>query len=149
MTQIPLDEWVSIQQLIARYGHVLDAAVRDEEWSRLEEIFTSDIVFDARPAGYGLMSGIDVVRNAWSTGRVRHPRAHHATNVVIETLDGDTATATSKGISVFLDDSGTGQVSSVVYRDVLRREGAGWRIARREAHRLLLANEGASENSAV
>jgi hypothetical protein len=128
---------LAIQDLIARYGHVLDASVEDGQWERLGEIFTEDVVFDARPAGFGLMSGMSEVRGAWSApGQVRHPRGHHSTNIVIESIVGDTARAVSKGISVFPDAGGSGRVSSVLYRDNLRRVNGTWYFARREAIRL-------------
>ena len=139
MRHIAFEDFVDIHHLLARYGHVIDEAVTVGRWGGLEEIFTTDIIFDARPAGYDLMSGIDVVREAWSTGMVKHPRGHHATNVMITGIDGDLASVTSKGISVFVGDSGTGEVSSVIYRDELRRQANGWRIARRESIRLFPA----------
>jgi hypothetical protein len=139
MSPVAFEDFVEIHGLLARYGHVIDEAVTTGRWDALDEIFTSDIIFDARPAGYDVMSGIETVREVWSTGKVKHPRGHHATNVIITGIDGDLVSVASKGISVFVGDSGTGEVSSVIYRDELRRQANGWRIARRESIRLFPA----------
>ena len=56
-----------------------------------------------------------------------NPLAHLVTNVVITSWEDDVVRVISKGIGVRAD----GTVGSVVYHDELRREGAGWRIARR------------------
>jgi hypothetical protein len=57
----------------------------------------------------------------------RHPLAHHATNILIEVVDGE-ITVLSKGIGMYRD-----LVGSTVYRDRLRKTPQGWRIARRVA----------------
>lgn len=56
-----------------------------------------------------------------------NPLAHHVTNVrVTEDPDG-TVRVRSKAIGIYAD----GRAGSVGYDDVVRREAAGWRIARR------------------
>jgi hypothetical protein len=61
----------------------------------------------------------------------RHPLAHHATNIVITEAADGTVRVISKGIGV----GRKGLVGSVVYRDIVRKEEQGWRIAHRVATR--------------
>jgi hypothetical protein len=44
---------VAIQQLVALYGHAVDAA----DQSMFPQVFTEDAVFDARASGWGLIEG--------------------------------------------------------------------------------------------
>ena len=117
---LSVEDRLDIQQLIALYGHLVDAA----DFQRLDEIFTADAVFD--------LSGFDGTRYeglaaiiAMMEASEQHPVAHHATNVVVQ--PGDPVTVLSKGIGV----GRAGRVGSVVYRDTLRSTPAGWRIALR------------------
>jgi SnoaL-like domain len=125
-----------ITRLIDRYGHVLD----ERKWSLLPEIFTEKATFDATAAGYHAMTGLEAIREHWSGPSVVHPLGHHATNVLVTMVTEDEAEVRSKGISVFADDSGRGEVSSVLYVDRVVRTGSGWRIALRQAHRRLPAD---------
>lgn len=114
---LSVEERLDIQQLIAFYGHLVDAA----DFQRLSEIFTEDAVFD--------LSGFDGTRYeglpaivAMMEASEQHPLAHHATNIVVQ--DSEPVTVLSKGIGV----GAGGRVGSVIYRDTLRRTAAGWRI---------------------
>lgn len=121
----------AIERVIALYGHLLD----ERRWSRLDELFLQDATYDATAVGYGLIEGLDAMRDSWSGPGVTHPVGHHATNILIEFVSDDEADVVSKGIAIFADDSGRGPASSVVYRDRFRRTEAGWRIALRRAER--------------
>ena len=114
----------AIHQLLALYGQVID----ERQFSRMPEIFTEDVVFDATDFGEPVHIGRDALTAAWRTSQ-KHPLAHHATNVVIGDEDGDTVHVVSKGIGV----GARGRVGSVTYRDVIRRTLDGWRIAHRVA----------------
>lgn len=119
-------EVMAIHQLIALYGHLID----EREWDRLGELFTDDLVFDTSSfEGGGVSQGLEVLRADWARPDMRHPHAHHATNIVVLSMTGDTAEVVSKGIGV----GRNGRVGSVTYRDVMRKEAGSWRIARRIA----------------
>jgi hypothetical protein len=121
----------AIERLIAEYGHLLD----EKRWDDLDTIFLEDAIFDATESGYFEIRGIADIRRHWDGPDVRHPIGHHATNVLVTLASDDEATVKSKGISVFAENDGYGPVSSVVYKDIVRRTPAGWRIAVREAIR--------------
>lgn len=117
---------LAIHQLLALYGHVID----DREWDRLGELFTDDLVFDTTSfEGGKVIEGLAVLRADWMRPEMRHPHAHHATNIVVTALENERAEVISKGIGV----GRNGRVGSVTYRDVMRKEANGWRIARRVA----------------
>ena len=97
MNDAGLADRLAIHELIAHYGHVIDEA----EWHRLGELFTDDLVFDTGSfPGGGVVTGLAALRAKWSASDMRHPLAHHATNIVITALAGDRAEVVSKGIGV-------------------------------------------------
>ena len=117
---------LAIHQLIALYGHVID----DREWDRLDELFTADVVFDTTAFEAGTVTeSLAALREDWMRPDKRHPMAHHATNIVVTTLEEDQAQVVSKGIGV----GRKGRVGSVTYRDIMRKGTDGWRIAQRVA----------------
>jgi hypothetical protein len=109
-----------IHELVQLYGHLID----ERQFSRLGELFTADVEYDARQRGAELYRGLDEVRRCWDT--VQHPVAHHATNVMIESIDSDRANVVNKGILVHAD----GSVHSNVYRQTVVRTDQGWRVSR-------------------
>jgi hypothetical protein len=113
---------LAIHEVVGLYGHLLD----DREWSRLGEVFTDDAVFDGRPAGGTVTRTLDELRDHFSGDELQHPLAHHATNIVVYEESG-VVRVVSKGIAVGY----RGRVGSIVYRDVVRRTEAGWRLAER------------------
>lgn len=126
MNGMDVTEVLAIHQLIALYGHIIDEC----EWDRLGELFTDDLVFDTTSfEGGGVTEGLAALSAQWVHPDTRHPLAHHATNIVVTALDGDTAHVISKGIGV----GRNGRVGSVTYRDIMRKGPGGWRIARRVA----------------
>ncbi len=114
---------LAIQELLALYGHVIDA----RQWQRVEELFTPTSVYDMRDFGLGVVTGADAIRAQWSRPDAMHPLAHHATNIVISEGAGGTVQVLSKGLGV----GPNGRVGSVVYRDTVERTAAGWRFASR------------------
>ena len=71
-------DYIAIQQLVALYGHIID----DRQWSRIDELFTEDAVFDTTASGFGRREGREAILQHWKE-TARHPLAHHVTNVVI------------------------------------------------------------------
>jgi SnoaL-like protein len=117
------DDRVAIYELIALHGHLIDAGAFD----RLDELFTDDFVYDVTALGYGSLEGADAFVEASRALGDANPLAHHVTNALVIGDEGDRATVRSKGIGVMAD----GTSGSVVYEDLVRRTGAGWRISRR------------------
>lgn len=109
-----------IHQLVQFYGHLID----EREYSRIDELFTDDITYDARQRGAGIHHGLQAVRDLWEAFP-SHPIAHHATNVMIDPLSADHANVINKGILVHVD----GTVHSNVYRNIAVRTDKGWRIS--------------------
>ncbi|WP_206066280.1 nuclear transport factor 2 family protein [Novosphingobium sp. ERN07] len=126
MTIDEMEDRFAIHELIALYGHLID----EGEWHRLGELFTDDIVFDTSAFEHGeITEGLARLAADWATPGWPHPVAHHATNIVIRTLELDRAEVLSKGIGV----GRKGRVGSVTYRDTLVKSAAGWRIKHRVA----------------
>ena len=119
------DRW-AIGETLSLHGHLFD----EGELDRLDELFTEDVVYDVSDVGGGPLHGIAEIRRAAVELGAGNPVAHHVTNVVITSDDGDSAQVRSKGIAVRTD----GSCASATYVDTVRREGGAWRIC----HRVIL-----------
>jgi len=110
---------IEVEQLIAKYCHILDARA----WDRLPEVFIDEIVVDAGPQ-LGVHVGIHDVIAFW---RVHpHPDVHHAVNTLVtEDRDGSIR-AHSKGLFARAD-----LLTGGDYHDVIVRTGHGLRFSRR------------------
>jgi hypothetical protein len=122
---LPAGDTLAIHELLALYGHIIDA----REWQRVDELFTATARYDMREFGLGLVEGAAAIRELWSRPDAMHPLAHHATNIVVSTDADGTVRVLSKGLGV----GPNGRVGSVVYHDVVERTPAGWRFAARSA----------------
>lgn len=120
---LPLDDRLAIHELVALHGHLMDAGAFD----RLHELFTVDVVYDLRDYGGEELRGIEAIADAARTLGDGNALGHHVTNIVIAFADADRAEVLSKGLGVRAD----GGCGTVVYRDEVRHEAEGWRIARR------------------
>lgn len=116
---LPADDVLAIDQLIAAYGHIVDA----REWERLSELFTEDLVFEPWQEGVAPTTSLDGLIERWSEPGFPHPTAHHATNILITPAGDGTVAVTWKGISVHRD----GLSRSFVYHERLRKTERGWR----------------------
>src|SRR4051812_81005 len=112
-----------IGELIALHGHLMDSG----ELDRMDELFSADVVYDLEDFGFGALHGIDAIRDAALGLGERNPLAHHVTNVVIGDVEDDGVRVRSKGLAVNAD----GSAGSVVYDDLVQRDGSGWRIVYR------------------
>lgn len=115
------DDVVDIGQTQARYGYLMD----DLAWDRIDQVFTEDCVFDASAFGLALGEGFAGVRAVHEAGSP--PLAHHGTNVLVERIDGDTATVRSKALGTYTK----GRAFSGEYEDAMVKTAQGWRIRRR------------------
>ena len=117
------DDRIAIYELIALHGHLMD----DGAFDRLDELFTEDFVYDVEALGFGSLKGVDAFTQASRALGDDNPVGHHVTNTVVVSAKHDVATVRSKGIGILAD----GKSGTVVYEDVVRRTGVGWRIAYR------------------
>jgi 3-phenylpropionate/cinnamic acid dioxygenase small subunit len=120
---LTVEDRLAIHELIALHGHLMD----DGEFHRLAELFTSDVVYDVREFGLEELRGAQAITDAALALGDGNPIGHHATNVMITAVEDDGVRVVSKGIGIRAD----GGSGTVVYEDLVRREAAGWRIARR------------------
>lgn len=116
------DRW-AIAETLSLVGHVFD----DGRFDEIDTVFAADVVYDMSALGMPVIRGIESAREAARALAARGPVAHLVSNVVILGQDGDEVAVDSKGLLLMRD----GTLNAVVNHDVLRREPAGWRIARR------------------
>jgi 3-phenylpropionate/cinnamic acid dioxygenase small subunit len=120
------EDVVQIEQLIARYGHVVDDGPLDQ----LDEIFTADATFDQRRLGGVLQDGLEAIRTflelPYGPDRPKYGIGHHTTNTYVYEKEGEVQV-----ISKLLVVDATGQIHTGVYEDRVVRQDGGWRIAAR------------------
>lgn len=113
-----------IGETISLHGHLFDEGDLD----RLNELFTADVVYDVTDVGMKPLHGIDEVRRATLELAAANPVAHHVTNIIVTSVDGDCVRTRCKAIVVKTD----GSCGSATYVDTLRREGGRWRLSHRK-----------------
>jgi SnoaL-like domain len=113
-----LDDVIALEQLLSRYGQIMDTA----NWPDLREVLSPDIVWDSFAFQ---LHGLDAVVARFY--EERHPRSHHTTNLQVELDPPDRATVRSKWLTVRAGGTfGTGD-----YLDTAIRTPEGWRITHR------------------
>ncbi len=122
------DDVVEMQQLYARYNHLIDAGI-GEEWAAL---FVEEGTLDT---GMGFaVDGTPAARAEFAAGvPVMMPGGRHiATNVYVEG-DGDEATGAAYLQLWVVDDENGGMkiLVSGIYRDTLRRQDGRWKFVTR------------------
>lgn len=123
------EDRTAITELISLHGHLFD----NGELERLDELFTTDVVYDVTDFGLEAMRGIAAIQEAAVALGGANPVGHHVTNIIVsESADGRVH-ARSKGIGINAD----GTSGSVTYEDTVVRSDRGWRISYRRvvAHR--------------
>lgn len=121
---LSVEDRILIHELISMHGHLCDSGSLD----RFGEVFSEDVAYDVEDLGFGVLRGLQGLRDAALALGDGNPLAHHVTNIVITSYTGETVQAKSKGLGIGTD----GGVSSVVYMDEIRRLPPGWRIVRRK-----------------
>jgi hypothetical protein len=119
-----VEDRLLIAELISMHGHLCDAG----ELDRLDELFTSDVVYDVTDFGLEPLEGVQAIRVAAVTLGDANPVGHHVTNIVIAEGDEGRVQARSKGIGVNAD----GTSGSLTYEDILVLTEQGWRISYRK-----------------
>jgi 3-phenylpropionate/cinnamic acid dioxygenase small subunit len=116
---------LEINETLALHAYIFDGNQLD----RLEELFTSDAVYDMTLTGLGAFEGIDTIRAAavQMSASGHAPLAHFVTNIIVASSGENEATVQSKGLMIMAD----GSVHSVTHQDKVRRENGTWRISRR------------------
>ena len=118
-----LEDRAAITDLINLHGHYVDAGWHD----RMTELLAEDVTYDTTGLGGNVIVGLARLREAAIAMGDRNPVGHHVTNIVVTEVDGDRASAISKGIGIMAD----GSCGSVTYHDTLSRNDSGWRIIHR------------------
>lgn len=118
---------VLINQLIAHYGHVVDAAA----WDRFDELFFEDAELDYRGVNVpDVLHGLDAIVGFFAAAN--HPSAHHCTNVYVYTDDAGVVRAKSKFLAPYTRDThDPRRLYGGDYDDVLDRGPHGWRFRSR------------------
>jgi len=87
---------VLINQLLAQYGHIVDA----EEWLRFDELFVDDAVLDYRGVNVpGVLRGLEAITSFFRGAN--HPSAHHCTNVYVYRDDNGLTRVKSKFVAPY------------------------------------------------
>lgn len=128
------EDRLAIGEVISLHGHLIDSG----ELDRLEELFTSDVVYDISDFTGEALIGVRSIRDAALALGEHNPLGHHVTNVVIAEESDNGAVVRSKGIGVNPD----GTCATVNYEDTVVRTPSGWRISCRKvrARRTPLVN---------
>ncbi|WP_261564401.1 nuclear transport factor 2 family protein [Frankia gtarii] len=120
---LTVDDRTAVTDLIHEYGHLIDAGKLD----RLAELFTADATYDLVDFGQGTLTGVAAIRAAALALGEANPVGHHITNVVLTEQADGRVRARSKGIGIMAD----GTAGSVLYDDLIVRDGSTWRISHR------------------
>ncbi len=117
---------VLINQLVARYGHIVDAA----RWHMFPELFVPYAELDYTGAGAPeVYHGIDAITGFFRGAN--HPSAHHCVNVYVDDSDG-LIRVTSKFFSPYTRASHVPpRWKGGNYFDVVVSTAAGWRFRSR------------------
>ena len=116
------DDIIEIEQVIARYGHVVD----NNRWEQAHLVFARDFVYDFSAFDRPNINGIFELQQALKTRKVY---SHHSTDVsVIETAEGR-----ARVHSKFIGFPGEGFPISGDFSDDFVRTENGWRLLRRRS----------------
>ena len=123
MQPISSDDYVQIQRLFIRYSNMID----ERQYSRIDEVFTDDAIYDATAFGLGRHAGKTEIASCLLAAEPNHPLLHVPINAEVGTDDQGVVRSFSRCLAI-LD---TGAVSQCTYNDVLVKTAAGWRIDER------------------
>jgi hypothetical protein len=121
---LTLEDRYVITELIAMHGHLCDSG----ELDRLDEVFTTDVIYDVTDFGPEILRGVEACAEAGRALGELNPVGHHVTNIVLSAQADGRVHARSKGIGINAD----GRSGSVTYEDIVVRVDQGWRISYRK-----------------
>jgi hypothetical protein len=111
----------AVTELLARYGHVVDARA----WAELGSVFSADATLEAEDGSARGLAEIQAYLEA-----IDPRRSHHTLNPVLK-VDGATVQAWSRFIHIEFDATSLGGD----YIDKFTETPAGWRISARRISR--------------
>jgi hypothetical protein len=117
------EDIVAIGQLLALYGHAVDAT----DQSLLPQVFTEDATFDPREMGAPLSEGLPAICAFFEMNKAYAAPSHNTTNIHVYEAEGQTR-ARSKWFSLNPMD---GALALGDYDDLVVPTPEGWRIRRR------------------
>ena len=118
---------VLINQLLAHYGHIVDA----EEWARFDELFVDDAELDYRGVNVPeVLRGLEAIKSFFRGAN--HPSAHYCTNVYVYRDDNGLTRVKSKFVAPYTRPRHQPhRWYGGDYDDVVVRSGRGWRFRSR------------------
>ncbi len=118
---------LAIQDLMVRYAIALDT----RDWALFRDVWTPDCVVHYLPNT--VLHGYDEVRDFCDRALSRFRITQHMLGNYVVELDGDTARTSAALQAAHVPPEGKGPVYTVwgVYRDLVVRTPAGWRIRER------------------
>ena len=122
---LTVQDRLAISETLALHAYIVD----DNQLDRMDELFTSDAVYDMTLSGFGSFEGIDSIGAAAAAmNESGHaPLAHFVTNIIAAGSGEDEAAVQSKGLMIMAD----GSIHAVTYQDTFRVDDGAWRISRR------------------
>jgi hypothetical protein len=122
---LSVEDRLDIHDVLVRYGFVVD----DRDWAGFGAVFTADAVVDfsggdasGRPGPAAIVGVDEIVRQY--RDELTHPLQHIIVNHVIDAVSDDEVVVRSKALFPVPKDG----VFEGLYRDVVVRTPAGWRI---------------------
>lgn len=112
---------LELHELPGRYGDAID----DRAWDRLDDIFTTDAVFDLTDLGAPRCEGLAAIKQ-FMDQEAQHPRTHLMTNIYVD--ETPTGVQLRFRIIALLSEGKVGTAS--YYDDVIKTPG-GWRVSYR------------------
>ncbi|MGA0568539.1 nuclear transport factor 2 family protein [Rathayibacter sp. KR2-224] len=122
---LTVQDRLAISETLALHAYIVD----ENQLDRMDELFTSDAVYDMTLSGFGSFEGIDSIGAAAAAmNESGHaPLAHFVTNIIAAGSGEDEAAVQSKGLMIMAD----GSIHAVTYQDTFRVDDGAWRISRR------------------
>ncbi len=112
---------LELHELPGRYGDAID----DRDWDRLDQIFTTDAVFDLTDLGAPRLEGLDAIKR-YMAEDADHPRTHTMTNIYVD--ETDQGAKLRFRILALLPERRVGTAS---YYDDVVKTPEGWRVQNR------------------
>ena len=117
---------VWIEQLLYKYGHVVDA----HQWDRFEELFTPDCELDyTKVHAPKVFHGIPEIVGYFEAAN--HPAAHHVANVWVELVAGEYRVKSKFFVPFTRGSHMPKRWYGGDYDDVVVKTAQGWRFAKR------------------